>query len=339
MSYPKRTSRPLIFLYIIFTYVIAFSLWWAYLLYSKNKLSFDEMVEIKKSTYIASHPNDEIKFYTTKDFLTIQNRFNRQRKMVYSEGTFFIAILIVGFIFVRRSLIKELELAARQKNFLLSITHELKSPLASIKLVLQTLLKRNLDEESKLKFLHNSLFDTERLEGLVENILLATKFDNDTYGFVKEEIEFSYLMLKLKEKFDSNLKLKSRIHYDIENDIFMMGDKTSLTSLIVNLVENAVKYSEENTAIYVTLRRQEAQAIFEVKDEGFGISELEKKKIFDKFYRIGNEETRKAKGTGLGLYIVKNIVTYHEGTIDIMNNLPNGTIFRVSLPLMLHQDQ
>ena len=166
---------------------------------------------------------------------------------------------------------------------------------------------------------------------------MATKFDNDTYGFVKEEIEFSYLMLKLKEKFDSNVKLKSRIKYDIENDIFLMGDKTSLTSLIVNLVENAVKYSEDDSTIYVNLHREDDKAIFEVKDEGSGISELEKKKIFDKFYRIGNEETRRAKGTGLGLYIVKNIVTYHDGTIEIINNLPKGTIFRVILPIMRQQ--
>ena len=336
MSNFHRTSRPLLFLYIIFTYVIAFSLWWAYLLHSKNKLSFDEMVDIKKSSFVTSHQGTDQDFYRTAEFLKIEDKFKRQKKMVFSEGTFFIGILVIGFLFVRRSLVKELQLANRQKNFLLSITHELKSPLASIKLVLQTLLKRDLEEDVKVKFLHNSLYDAERLEGLVENILLATKFDNDSYGFVKEEIELSYLMQKLKEKFDVNQKAKHRIQYHIEEGIFMMGDKTGLTSLIVNLIENAIKYSAEETPIFVALSKEGDEAILEVKDQGFGISEEEKEKIFDKFYRVGNEETRQAKGTGLGLYIVKNIVNYHQGSIKMMNNTPVGMIFRIGMPLMIH---
>ncbi len=335
MSKNYRISRPLLFLYLIFTYVIAFSLWWAYLLHSKNKLSFDELVEVKKTTFLLNQRVKETDFYLSADYLKILDKFNRQKKMIFSEGAFFIGILVIGFFLVRRSLVKELQLVNRQKNFLLSITHELKSPLASIKLVLQTLLKRDLEEDIRAKFLHNSLYDAERLEGLVENILLATKFDNDSYGFVKEEIEFSYLMQKLKEKFETNKNLKSRIQYEIEHGIFMMGDKTSLTSLIVNLIENALKYSSEDSPIEVMLLKDGDEAIFEVKDLGNGISDEEKEKIFDKFYRVGNEETRQTKGTGLGLYIVKNIVNYHGGSIKILNNTPVGTIFRISMPLMI----
>ena len=273
MSKNYRISRPLLFLYLIFTYVIAFSLWWAYLLHSKNKLSFDELVEVKKTTFLLNQRVKETDFYLSADYLKILDKFNRQKKMIFSEGAFFIGILVIGFFLVRRSLVKELQLVNRQKNFLLSITHELKSPLASIKLVLQTLLKRDLEEDIRAKFLHNSLYDAERLEGLVENILLATKFDNDSYGFVKEEIEFSYLMQKLKEKFETNKNLKSRIQYEIEHGIFMMGDKTSLTSLIVNLIENALKYSSEDSPIEVMLLKDGDEAIFEVKDLGNGISD------------------------------------------------------------------
>ena len=109
-----------------------------------------------------------------------------------------------------------------------------------------------------------------------------------------------------------------------------------MTSLIVNLIENAIKYSAEETPIFVALSKEGDEAILEVKDQGFGISEEEKEKIFDKFYRVGNEETRQAKGTGLGLYIVKNIVNYHQGSIKMMNNTPVGMIFLIRMPLMIH---
>ena len=316
----KSQSRPLLFLYIIFAYVIAFSLWWAYLLYCKNELSFKEMIELKSLSYQTNSANKNKSYFLSDDYLSIQNKYERQKKMIMSEGVFFIGILMVGFIFVRRSFKKELTLANRQKNFLLSITHELKSPLASIKLVMQTLLKRNLPEESKTKFVNNSLFDIERLESLVDNILIATKFENDNYGFIKEEVDISYMLHLLKNKYEMNNKKNIHFNFQIENDIYINADKTGLTSVFVNLIDNAIKYSEENTSINITLRKEDDKCKFIIEDEGAGIPNDEKEKIFDKFYRIGNEETRKAKGTGLGLYIVNNIIKYHEGTIELKNN-------------------
>lgn len=309
-------------------------MWWAYLLYSKNELSFKEMVDLKTINYAKEHVVNTVKYTDTAEYKNISDKYNRQKKMILSEGSFFMIILFFGFLFVRRSLVKELTLSNRQKNFLLSITHELKSPLASIKLVIQTIMKRDLNEEAKKKFLHNSLYDVERLESLVENILIATKFENDTYGFVKEEIDLSYILQMVQLKFEAYNKKDIKIEFDIAPQINMMGDKIGIMSVFVNLIENALKYSPEQTTIKVSLVTQESMCVFTVADEGVGISNEEKNKIFDKFYRVGNEETRNTKGTGLGLYIVNNIVKYHGGTIKIKDNIPQGTIFIISFNLL-----
>jgi hypothetical protein len=271
-------------------------------------------------------------FEKSEAYSKLQIKYKRQEKMIVMEGSFFIAIMIFGFFFVRRSLMKELELADRQRNFLMSITHELKSPLASIKLVQQTIQKRELAPEMRSKLVRNSLFDVERLEGLVENILLATKIENDTYGFLREEVCLSDLVMHLKERYDMVEKRNITILYDIQEDLYVTGDRNSLVSLLVNLLDNAIKYSDENSTINVSLHPQEDRIMLEVADQGHGIPEAERKRIFDKFYRIGSEETRKTKGTGLGLYIVKNIVEYHYGILSLDENKPKGTIFRISFP-------
>lgn len=327
---------PLLLLYFIFAYVLLFSSWWGYLLYSKSRDSFEELALIQKTDFVSKTGTSPNEYYNTPQYTQLLDKYNRQKKMVLSEGMFFMFILIGGFVFVRRSIKKELTLADRQKNFLLSITHELKSPLASIKLVLQTLLKRQLDEDKKVKFIHNSMFDVERLESLVDNILLAAKIENDAYGFVKEELDVTYLVSILEKKYEITNKKSCNVRFAIAPNVFMLADKAAISSLFVNLIENAIKYSEENSEVQVILQAESNGLLFEVRDNGAGISDEEKSKIFDKFYRVGNEETRKAKGTGLGLYIVKSIVLFHNGTIEVSDNIPKGTIFKVRFNMLPH---
>jgi signal transduction histidine kinase len=104
-------------------------------------------------------------------------------------------------------------------------------------------------------------------------------------------------------------------------------------SILVNLVENAVKYSGSNHDVLLTLIKDSQHAVIRVSDQGTGISAEDKTRVFDKFYRAGNEETRKTKGTGLGLYIVKYLVEKHQGSIAVKDNLPRGSIFEIRLKL------
>ncbi len=249
--------------------------------------------------------------------------------MIAGEGLVFLTLLGLGAVKTHRAFKKEVALSQRQKNFLLSVTHELKSPLASIKLYLQTLQKHDLDKARQQHFIENAIKDTDRLNILVENVLTATKIESSKYSFLKEPINLSASLDEIISKHQQNNSGKHIFNIEIAPDIKVSFDKQALSSVIINLIENAEKYSPENTKISVSLKVLNNRIYLQVSDQGAGIVDNEKSSIFEKFYRIGNEETRKTKGTGLGLFIVKYIVEHHNGKISIKDNTPTGSIFEI----------
>ena len=249
--------------------------------------------------------------------------------MILGEGAVFIFIFIIGVYYMHKAIKGERKLHTQQKNFLLSVTHELKSPLASIKLYLETILKRDLDPVQQNSFLKNSLKDIERLDDLVENMLIATKIENQSYTFPKEQLNFSQLVNSVAERLQLHTCNSEVIKVSVQPFIFLHGDKFALTSVVTNLIENAVKYSPPCEEVKVTLKQKGDQIYFIVADLGIGINDQEKSRIFEKFYRVGSEETRKTKGTGLGLFIVKQVLDKHQALIKVRNNNPSGTIFEV----------
>lgn len=253
-----------------------------------------------------------------------------RKTMILGEGAVFILLFFTGAYQLQKILRKEQKLHEQQKNFLLSVTHELKSPLASIKLYLQTILKRNLDKEQMHSFLNNSLKDIERLDDLVENMLIATRIDNHSYSFPKEEFDLSEVVSKVASRLQIHTCSSQIIKLDVEPAVFVTGDKFALTLVVSNLIENAVKYSPPCEEIKVGLRKAANGVSFTVADKGIGIQDEEKARIFDKFYRVGSEDTRKTKGTGLGLYIVKQVLDKHLALIKVKNNRPAGSIFEVT---------
>lgn len=253
-----------------------------------------------------------------------------RRTMILGEGAVFILLFFTGAYQLQKTLRKEQKLHEQQKNFLLSVTHELKSPLASIKLYLQTILKRNLDKEQMHSFLNNSLKDIERLDDLVENMLIATRIDNHSYSFPKEEFNLSEVVERVASRLQIHTCSSQIIKLDLEPEICVTGDKFALTLVVSNLIENAVKYSPPCEEIAVGLKKTGNGINFTVADKGIGIKDEEKARIFDKFYRVGSEDTRKTKGTGLGLYIVKQVLDKHLALIKVKNNRPAGSIFEVT---------
>lgn len=249
--------------------------------------------------------------------------------MILGEGAVFIFIFVVGAYQLHKALNKERKLHSQQKNFLLSVTHELKSPLASIKLYIETILKRDLNSDQRGAFLINSLKDIERLDDLVENMLLATKIDSKLYSFPKEEFNFSKLVEKVADRLQVHSCKSQIINLAVQPGICLTGDKFALTSVVTNLIENAVKYSPDCAEVNVHLKKKAEGIILSIADNGIGITDEEKSRIFDKFYRVGSEDTRKTKGTGLGLYIVKQVLDKHRATIRVKNNYPSGSIFEV----------
>lgn len=320
---------PFTTFYAVFAYIIAFALWWAYLLYAKNETAYKEKIQLNEIAYRQSNPNQS--YLTTDDFRLVHEKYRRQRIMIMGEGTAFILLLVFGLLRVRKVFLREMELIEQQRNFLLSITHELKSPLSTVKLSLQTMAKRKLEPEKTEKLIVNSLVDLDRLEGLVDNILFAAKIERDEPGFADDEVSISEIVQMVVDRFIGNKK-KIAIHANLKQDIYMHSDAIGLTSVVINLVENAIKYSDEGTQIKIDLSDNENNVYLNVADEGMGIPDEEKKKVFEKFYRVGNEDTRRTKGTGLGLYIIHRFIKIYQGSIAIEDNSPRGTIFRIVIP-------
>ncbi len=267
--------------------------------------------------------SSEIAFFEEK----IRNR----RWMVIGEGGVFFALLVWGTTVMVSAYRKEILLAKQQKNFLLSITHEFKSPLAAIKLYMQTLLRHDLDKNKERSFINSAINDTDRLNNLVENALLANLIDHKGYSFSKEVVNFSAYIRLMVQKFQQ-MPDHGNVVTHIEEGHFILADKNALNILINNLLENAWKYSHDDKNISVNVTGNNKNVVLEIGDQGIGIPDREKQKIFDKFYRVGNEETRRTKGTGLGLFICKYIISHHDGKILIRDNTPTGTVVRVEFP-------
>jgi signal transduction histidine kinase len=251
--------------------------------------------------------------------------------MILGEGSIFIVVFLAGAYSLHKSINQERKLQEQKKNFLLSVTHELKSPLASIKILLQTIQKRDLSKEQVLNFISKSLMDIERLDDMVENMLLASKIDNRSYSFPKDKFSLSVLVDSIVNRLQITKceGTQQIIDAEIEPKIEITGDKFALTSVVTNLIENAIKYSGPCETVGVKLFSKEGRVFLEVADHGIGIADQEKSRIFDKFYRVGSEDTRNTKGTGLGLYIVKEVLDKHKASIKVKDNRPVGSIFEV----------
>lgn len=250
--------------------------------------------------------------------------------MVLAEGIFFTFCLAAGLWLINRSAQKEVQLTRQRRNFLLSITHELKSPIASLRLILETFHKRALERAQQQKLAQNALRDAARLQTLVEDLLLAARLDSDWTPH-REPINLEQLTREsvesLRVRFpDAQFVIESDPNLDL-----LPADKNGVTSVIHNLLENAVKYSPDGSPVHVALRRNGSKRIIEVRDQGKGIPPEERERIFEKFYRMGNEETRESTGTGLGLYIVRQIVQGHGGRIAISENQPCGAVFTIEI--------
>ena len=317
--------------YLVIAYMLVAFAWWSVLLYIKNQDAFKAKSEYLQLVMAAEGTiADQEAYFKSPQYVDLRKKYQRQEWMIFGEAAVFILSLVIGVYMINRGYNKEMVAAQQRRNFLLSITHELKSPIASIRLVLETLLKRQLKKEQLDHLGGNALQETDRLNDLVNNLLLAAKIET-AYQPDFEEIELVEfcrdILQRLQEKFP---KAQINFHPQVER-LYLQGDQMGLTSIMVNLIENAIKYSVGPAKVDVRLEEKAELVHLTFADQGIGVNDGEKKKIFEQFYRIGNEDTRKTKGTGLGLYIVQQIVKAHDGKITVSDNQPQGSIFQVVL--------
>ena len=313
------------------TYMLMAFVWWAILLYNKN----EEIYQAKEDIIMLQKGGIPSNFESL-NLETINKERERQRSMILGEGTVFTLTLLIGIWLINRANKREVETANQQKNFLLSITHELKSPIASIRLALDTFIKRQLNNEQIQSLSKGALYEVERLNELVNDLLLSAKLEN-SYELNVEHVNLSDLIRSVTKNFSEshpNVEISTNINEQINS---IQCDRQGVILIISNLLENGIKYNfKEDKKLIINLLENKKSIQLEVIDNGNGIDDKDKEKVLKKFYRSGNEETRKTKGTGLGLYIVNEIIDSHNGSIEIKNNKPEGTIFKIKLPKTQH---
>ena len=250
-----------------------------------------------------------------------------QQKNIWLYQSILLLVLVASGIYgVYYSIDSIYQLNKRQNNFLLSVTHEFKTPIAAIRLMLQTSKNPKVKEEKKAELIENSIQNTFRLEELAENMLVSMQIENDKYQYALSKIDLSEMLNQVID----NQSIKGEITGTIEPGITLTGDGFIMRMVANNLIENAFKYSN-NQPIEVNLYMQGTKKVLEVKDIGVGIAKEDYKKIYKKFFRVQDEETRTTKGTGLGLFIVKQAVERHRGKVALMANKPRGSVFIVEL--------
>ncbi len=316
-AYKKRRLTFITIIYwFLLLFIVAAWVWWFISLQNQNSLMLKyELEQLNK--------NDVAYFQKLN---LIQEEQRRKTAQYISEGITFVLVTLLGAAFVYRAVRKQFLLGKQQQNFMMAVTHELKTPIAVINLNLETLRKRKLDEDKQQHILHSTLQEADRLNDLTTNILVTSQLESH-YVPDKEQINFSELCNKCVTAF-ANRYPNRFIKKSIEENVLITGERLLLELLVNNLLDNALKYSAKEKTVAVELNKP-GKIYLSVTDEGKGIREDEKKKIFEKFYRGGNETTRKTKGTGLGLYLCKRIAESHKAKIKVSNSQITGSIFTV----------
>ncbi|MFT3909118.1 MAG: ATP-binding protein [Ferruginibacter sp.] len=320
MAFKSKINLLFLTYWFLLAYIIAALVWWYIALSQQNS----DMVSLKTVMLNKDDPNYE------KQYDKIQDEKRRKTAQYIGEGSIFFLLISAGAIFVYRIVSRQLKTSQQQQNFMIAITHELKTPIAVTKLNLETLQKRKLDDAQQQRLLQNTMQEANRLNALCNNMLLSSQIEAGGYRMTNEEINMSDLVESCISDFKTRFPQRE-IESDISEETFIIADSLLIQMAVNNLIDNALKYSSKENKVMITLLKDKANLELKVTDEGPGIDDSDKKKVFEKFYRVGNEATKRAKGTGLGLYLTKRIVAAHHGKIFITNNHPTGSVFTIQL--------
>jgi two-component system sensor histidine kinase CiaH len=319
----KKLRLTTIIYWLMLVYIMAALVWWFVSLLQQNASIASQQVnnlELRKGQMSREQ------FDSERDEILSEKKRNSGKYV--AEGVTFFLLLLVGAVFVYRSVRRQFLVQIQQQHFMMAVTHELKTPIAVVKLNLETLQKYNLEPEKQARLIRTTLDEITRLNRLTSNILVSSQLEGDGYTSTKDELDLGDLlkdcMLDFRTRFPER-----KFNELIEDEAEVRGDPLLLQMLINNLLENAIKYSDRESPVTAVLKKKGRQTELQIIDEGPGIPEQEKKKIFDKFYRVGNEETRKAQGTGLGLYLCRKIARDHNADISVTNETPSGSKFVV----------
>lgn len=257
-------------------------------------------------------------------------------RMFAYEGPFFLAVMLAGLWVIAHSLASEREFKRRQQNFLMAATHEFRTPISTLRLLVQTLELREVPKEKRLSYLTHMGQEISRLEDLSERLLATARLEqgfrqanasvHDLNEAVESALSRQQPVLEARGATISLEPSPQPLPVELDPEAFAL--------VLSNLLENAVKYSPDtNKPVWVRLKAQDGRAVLEVEDRGIGIRRGELAKVFEPFYRAGDEATRETQGLGLGLYLVRSITELMGGRVGV-EVLEQGTRLTVRLPLL-----
>jgi two-component system sensor histidine kinase VicK len=253
--------------------------------------------------------------------------------LVLVEGLLMLLAILAGVYIIFLYWRRQAKLYMQQRSYISQLTHELKSPLASIQLHLETVKLRELPKEKLDGFIDTMLSDTERLNVLTSNLLMATRIEFRQLGEKAKRVDFSAFVADYLERKKGDLPEGGRLTAEVEPGIQAAVDTEAMEMALRNLLENALLYSPVSPEIKVSLKRSGRHCELKFQDNGKGLSKSELDKVFEMFYRV-RTPGENIRGTGLGLYIVKSVVNAHGGKITVESPGPGkGCTFHITLPL------
>jgi signal transduction histidine kinase len=315
----KFKVRPLRIIYIFYWFLLAYILaaltFWFIELNKQNR----QLTSFKFQTVSA---NDSHYLQKQKN---IQFENERKTAQYIGEGATFLLLILTGAVLVFRLINKQLIQSQQQQNFMMAITHELKTPIAVARLNLETMQLRKLEFGQQQKLIRSTIQEANRLNSLCNNMLLLSQINSGGYTLTNEKFDLATLANDCAEDFIVRFPQR-KIEVEAADEIIITGDKLLLQLAINNLLDNAIKYSGKDDVVLIKVFQKDKKIRLRVYDQGYGVSDREKGKIFDKYFRGAQMQT---KGTGLGLYLSKEIVKQHHGDINVTNNIPRGCIFEI----------
>jgi len=307
---------------------IIYIFYWFLLIYILAALTF-WYIALKKQNTEIFHYRKEIVAVNDPGYIQKVEKIEngRQRKIMQYDGEAitFLLLLIAGAFFIFRLIRRQLLQSHQQQNFMIAITHELKTPIAVTKLNLETMQIRKLDPVQQKKLIQRTIEEANRLNSLCNNMLLMSQIDAGGYTLANEKFDLATFAGDSTEDFISRFPDR-KIEMELKEEIMITGDRLLLQLAINNLLDNAIKYSGKDDVVLVKVFQKHRNIFLQVIDEGIGITEREKGKIFEKYFRGAQMQ---AKGTGLGLYLTREIVKQHHGDIRMTNNIPRGCVFEI----------
>jgi signal transduction histidine kinase len=259
-------------------------------------------------------------------------------RMFLAEGLFFGLLVLMGVLYMFRTLREEIDTEHRQSVFLTATSHELKTPITSLRMYLDTLRERELTPEKRQVMLATMSADLDRLNDLIERLLQAQRVLTPGTTLPLERIDISEETARAARELEHRVHFtgKHRLNVDTEYGLFAMADARRWQLVVKNLVDNAVKYSPQGGLVDIYLAKRDGRIELSVTDEGVGFAAEDSARLFERFFRSGREETRSAPGVGLGLYLVREIVTSFKGSVHAHSEgLGKGSRFTVELPSVL----